>query len=64
VNENTALLMKVHTSNYHIEGFTKTVEEADGIGSLGSPYWLRSTSEPLPRSAIIGIFSSRPIAAR
>ena len=29
VNENTALLMKVHTSNYHIEGFTKTVEEAE-----------------------------------
>uniref|UniRef100_A0A8I0CWX1 L-seryl-tRNA(Sec) selenium transferase n=1 Tax=Pseudomonas tritici TaxID=2745518 RepID=A0A8I0CWX1_9PSED len=34
VNENTALLMKVHTSNYQIEGFTKTVEEAElaGIG--------------------------------
>ncbi|MFX4316067.1 L-seryl-tRNA(Sec) selenium transferase, partial [Enterobacter sp. 63] len=29
VNENTALLMKVHTSNYHIEGFTHTVEEAE-----------------------------------
>ncbi|MER1672385.1 L-seryl-tRNA(Sec) selenium transferase, partial [Enterobacter cloacae] len=29
VNENTALLMKVHTSNYHIEGFTKAVEEAE-----------------------------------
>ena len=29
VNENTALLMKVHTSNYQIEGFTKTVEEAE-----------------------------------
>ena len=28
VNENTALLMKVHTSNYQIEGFTKTVDEA------------------------------------
>ena len=34
VNENTALLMKVHTSNYHIEGFTKTVEEA-GLAAIG-----------------------------
>ncbi len=34
VNENTALLMKVHTSNYHIEGFTRAVDEAElaGIG--------------------------------
>lgn len=28
INDNTALLMKVHTSNYHIEGFTKAVDEA------------------------------------
>lgn len=34
VNENTALLMKVHTSNYHIEGFTKTVDEAE-LAALG-----------------------------
>ncbi len=35
VNDNTALLMKVHTSNYHIEGFTKTVDEADLV-TLGN----------------------------
>lgn len=35
VNENTALLMKVHTSNYHIEGFTKSVDEA-GLAEIGS----------------------------
>lgn len=35
VNDNTALLMKVHTSNYHIEGFTKTVDEAELV-TLGN----------------------------
>ena len=34
VNDNTALLMKVHTSNYHIEGFTKAVDEAE-LAKLG-----------------------------
>lgn len=29
INENTALLMKVHTNNYSIEGFTQTVNEAE-----------------------------------
>jgi len=40
VNDNTALLMKVHTSNYHIEGFTKAVDEAELVAlgdELGVP---------------------------
>lgn len=34
VGENTALLMKVHTSNYQIEGFTSAVAESD-LAALG-----------------------------
>lgn len=40
VNEQTSLLMKVHTSNYHIEGFTKAVSEAELVAlgnELGVP---------------------------
>lgn len=29
ISENTAAIMKVHTSNYHISGFTKATEEAE-----------------------------------
>ncbi len=29
INERTALLMKVHTSNFYIQGFTKSVSESD-----------------------------------
>lgn len=29
INERTALLMKVHTSNFHIQGFTKSVSETE-----------------------------------
>ena len=36
VNENTALLMKVHTSNYAVTGFTKAVEEAELV-QIGLP---------------------------
>lgn len=34
VNDNTALLMKVHTSNYSVEGFTKAVDEAE-LAAIG-----------------------------
>lgn len=29
INENTAFLMKVHCSNYHISGFTASVSEQE-----------------------------------
>lgn len=68
VNENTALLMKVHTSNYHIEGFTHTVEEAElaeigrelnvpvvadlGSGSLVDLSHYGLPKEPMPQEMI------------
>lgn len=39
INDSTALLMKVHTSNYHIEGFTKAVDEAELV-ALGDEHAL------------------------
>ena len=36
-NDNTALLMKVHTSNYSIEGFTKAIDEAE-LAEIGREY--------------------------
>ncbi|MEZ9593878.1 L-seryl-tRNA(Sec) selenium transferase [Shewanella sp. 10N.261.52.F9] len=33
ITDNTAAIMKVHTSNYHISGFTKVTEEAE-LGAL------------------------------
>jgi len=68
VNEYTALLMKVHTSNYHIEGFTHTVEEAElaeigrelnvpvvadlGSGSLVDLSHYGLPKEPMPQEMI------------
>lgn len=68
INENTALLMKVHTSNYCIEGFTSAVDEAQlvAIGrehdipvitDLGSGSLLDLTDyalpyEPMPQKLI------------
>ncbi|OOF70274.1 L-seryl-tRNA(Sec) selenium transferase [Rodentibacter caecimuris] len=37
INENTAFLMKVHTSNYHIQGFTASVTEEELV-KLGQDY--------------------------
>jgi len=37
INEHTALLMKVHTSNYRVEGFTKEVTETE-LSQLSSEF--------------------------
>ena len=68
VNENTGLLMKVHTSNYSIEGFTKSVDEAElaaigreldvavvadlGSGSLVDLSQYGLPQEPMPQQLI------------
>ncbi|HCB2272760.1 TPA: L-seryl-tRNA(Sec) selenium transferase [Citrobacter koseri] len=68
VNENTGLLMKVHTSNYSIEGFTKAVDEAElaaigleldipvvadlGSGSLVDLSQYGLPKEPMPQQLI------------
>ncbi|MGL5697735.1 MAG: L-seryl-tRNA(Sec) selenium transferase [Kluyvera sp.] len=68
VNDNTALLMKVHTSNYSIEGFTKSVDEAElaemgrelgvpvvadlGSGSLVDLSRYGLPKEPMPQEMI------------
>ncbi|MCU6668392.1 L-seryl-tRNA(Sec) selenium transferase [Enterobacteriaceae bacterium H4N4] len=68
INENTALLMKVHTSNYQIEGFTHAVDEAElaqigqamnvpviadlGSGSLVDLSQYGLPKEPMPQALI------------
>jgi len=68
IDDNTALLMKVHTSNYHIEGFTHAVDEADlvrigqqrdvpvvvdlGSGSLVDLSRYGLPKEPMPQALI------------
>ncbi len=68
VTEQTALLMKVHTSNYQVQGFTKAVSEADlvtmgdechlpVISDLGSGSLIDLTQyglppEPMPQQLI------------
>lgn len=68
VGENTALLMKVHTSNYSVEGFTKAVDEAEladigrelnvpviadlGSGSLVDLSLYGLPREPMPQTLI------------
>ena len=44
INENTAFLMKVHTSNYHIEGFTSSVPEEELV-TLGKEFGLPVISD-------------------
>ena len=44
ITENTAFLMKVHTSNYHIEGFTSSVSEAELV-ELGKEFGLPVISD-------------------
>ncbi|HBL4691351.1 L-seryl-tRNA(Sec) selenium transferase [Citrobacter sedlakii] len=68
VNENTGLLMKVHTSNYSIEGFTKAIDESElaqigqqldipvvadlGSGSLIDLSQYGLPKEPMPQQLI------------
>ncbi|MFK5289226.1 aminotransferase class V-fold PLP-dependent enzyme, partial [Glaesserella parasuis] len=44
INENTAFLMKVHTSNYQIQGFTSSVSEEELV-ALGQEFNLPVISD-------------------
>ncbi|HHW7567814.1 TPA: L-seryl-tRNA(Sec) selenium transferase [Mannheimia haemolytica] len=69
ITENTAFLMKVHTSNYHIEGFTSSVSEEElvalgkefnlpvitdlGSGSLTDMQTLNLPAEPMVQQKVV-----------
>lgn len=44
INPRTALLMKVHTSNYQVQGFTATVSEAE-LAAIGRDYGVPVASD-------------------
>ncbi|MGO3566439.1 MAG: L-seryl-tRNA(Sec) selenium transferase [Serratia grimesii] len=44
INEQTGLLMKVHTSNYSIQGFTAAVDEAE-LAQLGAEHGLPTATD-------------------
>lgn len=68
INENTAAIMKVHTSNYHIQGFTAAVAEAElaklcqqhhllmlsdlGSGALVDLSLMGLAKEPMPQEML------------
>lgn len=58
INENTAFLMKVHTSNYQIQGFTKSVSEEELV-ELGREFNLPVISDlgsgSLTDMAVLGL---------
>lgn len=64
INDNTALLMKVHTSNYEIIGFTKSVDESElvalaqqrqipVVSDLGSGALINLTQYALPNEPTV-----------
>lgn len=64
--EHTALLMKVHTSNYRIEGFTHTVEEKALAGlarERGLPFVVDMGSGSLVDFAVLGLPAEPAVAA-
>lgn len=66
IGEHTALLMKVHTSNYRIEGFTQTVEER-ALSALarerGLPFVVDMGSGSLVDFAALGLPAEPTVAA-
>lgn len=66
IGEQTALLMKVHTSNYRIEGFTQTVEEralAVLARERGLPFVVDMGSGSLVDFAALGLPAEPTVAA-